>query len=39
MTLDLFDLQGRKVKNLIAGERTAGRYEVIVDGGEIPTGV
>ena len=32
MHLEVYDLQGRKVRTLVSGERAAGRHEVEWDG-------
>jgi hypothetical protein len=38
-TLTLFDALGRKVRELSSGHKSAGRYEVVVEMGDLPSGV
>jgi hypothetical protein len=38
-TLKLFDALGRQVRVIEAGHKSAGRYEVVVDMGDLPSGV
>jgi|GEM_PF-4182607 len=39
VALTVFDIRGRKVKNLIDGVRKAGMHEVVFDGSALPSGV
>jgi hypothetical protein len=39
VTLDIFDLQGRKVKTLVEGWQAAGRHEVTFSGLNLPSGM
>ncbi len=37
--LELFDLQGRNIRTLIAGNQTAGQHRISIDGSELSTGL
>ena len=38
-TLTLYDALGRKVRELASGHKAAGRYEEVVEMGDLPSGV
>ncbi len=39
VTLAVYDALGREVARLVDGERPAGRYEVVLDGAGLPSGL